>query len=56
MAHRKCREDDGEIRFDYDMAIAAPVPDRQCKANVDMWPMFKTLGAEAAARRPWRSQ
>ena len=27
MAHRTCREEDGEIGFDYDMAIAAPFTD-----------------------------
>lgn len=42
MAHRVCREDAGEIRFDYDMAIvvpfeAAPTP------TIDMWPLFGAL-------------
>ena len=42
MARRVCREDDGEIRFDYDMSIvvpfeAAPVP------TIDMWPLFAAL-------------
>jgi pimeloyl-ACP methyl ester carboxylesterase len=42
MAHRVCREENGEIRFDYDMAIvvpfeAAPAP------TIDMWPLFATL-------------
>ena len=42
MARRVCREDDGAIRFDYDMAIvkpfeAAPTP------TIDMWPLFATL-------------
>jgi pimeloyl-ACP methyl ester carboxylesterase len=42
MAHRVCREENGEIRFDYDMAIvepfeAAPAP------NVDLWPMFAAV-------------
>jgi pimeloyl-ACP methyl ester carboxylesterase len=42
MARRVCREEDGEIRFDYDMAIvvpfeAAPAP------TVDMWPLFAAL-------------
>ena len=43
MVRRNCREEDGEIRFDYDMAIiipfeAAPTP------KIDMWPLFKILG------------
>jgi pimeloyl-ACP methyl ester carboxylesterase len=42
MARRVCREERGEIRFDYDMAIvvpfeAAPAP------TIDMWPLFATL-------------
>lgn len=42
MARRNCREDEGEIRFDYDMAIAAvfqagPTP------TIDMWPLFTAL-------------
>jgi pimeloyl-ACP methyl ester carboxylesterase len=42
MAHRVCREENGEIRFDYDMAIvvpfeAAPAP------TIDMWPLFAAL-------------
>jgi len=43
MVRRNCREDNGEIRFDYDMAIiipfeAAPTP------KIDMWPLFRALG------------
>lgn len=42
MARRVCREERGEIRFDYDMAIvvpfeAAPAP------TIDMWPLFAAL-------------
>jgi pimeloyl-ACP methyl ester carboxylesterase len=42
MARRVCREENGEICFDYDMAIvvpfeAAPTP------TIDMWPLFMTL-------------
>jgi len=42
IAGRVCREDSGEIRFDYDMSIvvpfeAAPTP------TVDMWPLFAAL-------------
>jgi pimeloyl-ACP methyl ester carboxylesterase len=42
MARRVCREEHGEIRFDYDMAIvvpfeAAPTP------TIDMWPLFAAL-------------
>jgi pimeloyl-ACP methyl ester carboxylesterase len=43
MARRVCREDSGEVRFDYDMAIvvpfeAAPTP------TIDMRPLFAALG------------
>jgi len=43
MVRRNCCEDNGEIRFDYDMAIiipfeAAPTP------KIDMWPLFRALG------------
>ena len=42
MAKRNCREENGEIVFDYDMSIAVPfragpVP------QIDMWPMFMAL-------------
>ena len=42
MARRVCRERDGEIAFDYDMAIsdalkASPTP------TIDMWPLFAAL-------------
>ena len=42
MARRVCREENGEIRFDYDMDIvvpfeAAPAP------TIDMWPLFIVL-------------
>jgi pimeloyl-ACP methyl ester carboxylesterase len=42
MARRVCREEGGEICFDYDMAIvmpfeAAPAP------TIDMWPLFAAL-------------
>ena len=44
MAKRVCREDDGEIRFDYDMAIAEPFRTKGPVPKVDMWPLFKALG------------
>ena len=42
MAQRVCRDENGEIRFDYDMNIvvpfeAAPAP------TIDMWPLFAAL-------------
>ena len=43
MAHRTCREDDGEVCFDYDMAIAAPFADAGPTAQIDMWPLFDAL-------------
>jgi pimeloyl-ACP methyl ester carboxylesterase len=44
MAKRVCREEHGEIRFDYDMAIAEPFRMKGPVPKVDMWPLFKALG------------
>jgi pimeloyl-ACP methyl ester carboxylesterase len=44
MARRNCREDNGEIRFDYDMAIAEPFKTSGPTPNVDLWPFFAALG------------
>lgn len=44
MAKRNCREEDGEIRFDYDMAITEPFRTKGPVPKVDMWPLFKALG------------
>jgi pimeloyl-ACP methyl ester carboxylesterase len=44
MAKRNCREEDGEIRFDYDMAIAEPFKTAGPAPNVDLWPLFEALG------------
>ena len=46
-ARRACREKNGEIRFDYDMAIANVFSAANAGAKVDLWPMFSTL-----ARKP----
>ena len=43
MARRTCRERDGEIMFDYDMAIAEPFKTGGSTPNVDMWPLFFVL-------------
>ena len=43
MARRNCREDNGEIRFDYDMAIRMPFEARPTP-KIDMWPLFRALG------------
>jgi len=43
MAQRNCREENGEIVFDYDMAIALPFNTAGPTPNVDMWPFFQTL-------------
>lgn len=43
MAQRNCREQDGEIRFDYDMAIAVPFNSGNEVPEVDMWPLFMAL-------------
>lgn len=47
MAKRNCREENGEIRFDYDMAIAEPFKTSGPTPNVDLWPLFAAL-----ARKP----
>jgi pimeloyl-ACP methyl ester carboxylesterase len=44
MAKRNCREENGEIRFDYDMAIAEPFKMTGPTPNVDLWPFFAVLG------------
>ncbi len=43
MARRNCREKNGEIRFDYDMAIAEPFKTTGPTPHVDLWPFFKVL-------------
>jgi pimeloyl-ACP methyl ester carboxylesterase len=44
MAKRNCREENGEIRFDYDMAIAEPFKTAGPTPHVDLWPLFRSLG------------
>jgi pimeloyl-ACP methyl ester carboxylesterase len=44
MAKRNCREEKGEIRFDYDMAIAEPFRTSGPIPKVDLWPLFAALG------------
>ena len=43
MAKRNCREEGGEIRFDYDMAIADPFRTKGPIPHVDLWPFFAAL-------------
>jgi pimeloyl-ACP methyl ester carboxylesterase len=43
MAKRVCREENGEIRFDYDMAIVKPFETSGATPNIDMWPLFAAL-------------
>lgn len=43
MAKRVCREDGGEILFDYDMAIAAPFETEGEAPDIDLWPLFAIL-------------
>lgn len=43
MAKRNCREENGEIRFDYDMAIAEPFKTTGPTPHVDLWPIFARL-------------
>lgn len=47
MAHRICREREGSIVFDYDMAIALPFTTGGATPRVDLWPLF-----EALAKKP----
>jgi pimeloyl-ACP methyl ester carboxylesterase len=44
MARRNCREEDGQIRFDYDRAIALPFQAAGAVPKVDLWPLFRALG------------
>lgn len=44
MVQRNCREENGEIRFDYDMAIAEPFKNAGATPAVDLWPLFAALG------------
>jgi len=46
MARRNCREENGEIRFDYDMAIAEPFKTAGPAPQVDLWPLFQALGSK----------
>ena len=43
MARRNCREDNGAIVFDYDMAIAEPFNSAGPTPEIDMWPLFQAL-------------
>lgn len=43
MAKRNCREENRQIRFDYDMAIAEPFNTGNAVPQVDMWPLFTAL-------------
>ena len=43
MATRNCREENGEIVFDYDMAIALPFNTASPAPQFDMWPLFAAL-------------
>jgi pimeloyl-ACP methyl ester carboxylesterase len=43
MAKRNCREDNGEIVFDYDPAIAQPFSSTAPAPEFDMWPLFAAL-------------
>ena len=43
MAKRNCREENGEIVFDYDMAIAEPFSAAGPTPEIDAWPFFAAL-------------
>jgi len=45
-ARRCCRERDGEIVFDYDMAIALPFETSGAAPKIDMWPLFRVLASK----------
>lgn len=44
MVKRNCREENGEVRFDYDMAIADPLNSSGPTPELDVWPLFAALG------------
>ena len=46
VAKRNCREIDGEIGFDYDMAIAEPFRHSGPTPQVDLWPLFRVLASK----------
>ena len=46
MAKRNCREENGQIRFDYDMAIAEPFKNAGATPQPDLWPLFHALAAK----------
>ena len=46
MAKRNCREIDGEIGFNYDMAIAEPFRTAGPAPQVDLWPLFQVLASK----------
>ena len=46
MARRNCREIDGEIGFNYDMAIAEPFRSGGPAPQVDLWPLFQVLASK----------
>ncbi len=43
MARKICREDKGEIIFDYDQSIAVPFNTQGAAPNADLWPLFAKL-------------
>ncbi len=49
MAKRNCREENGQIRFDYDMAIALPFNRRRRNSPVRPVAVVRRAGAKAAA-------
>jgi pimeloyl-ACP methyl ester carboxylesterase len=46
MAHRVCREENGRIRFDYDVAIAEVFQSIAATPEFDAWPLFEALAAK----------
>ena len=52
MARRNCREENGEIRFDYDMAIAEPFKSLGVDSGCRPLAILRGAGPKAAARHP----
>ena len=46
MARRNCREIDGGIGFNYDMAIAEPFRSGGAAPQIDLWPLFQVLAGK----------
>jgi pimeloyl-ACP methyl ester carboxylesterase len=50
-ARRICREDDGQVRFDYDLAIADNFARAAGKPQIDAWPYYRALDGRPVTMR-----